>query len=88
MTTLTVKGQVTIPKAVREHLGVVPGEEVDFSVTAEGEVVVRASRTRRKQGLKSRFSSVRGVIEQGVGTDEFMNLLRGFDEDAQDPGLR
>jgi antitoxin PrlF len=88
MSTLTVKGQVTIPKAVRDHLGVGPGEAVDFAVTPDGEVVLRAGRPRRKKPVKSRFSGVRGVIEQGVGTDEFMSLLRGFDEDEQDPGLR
>jgi antitoxin PrlF len=27
---LTVKGQVTIPKAMREHMGVVQGQELEF----------------------------------------------------------
>jgi AbrB family looped-hinge helix DNA binding protein len=29
---LTVKGQATVPKAVREHLGVRPGEAVEFAI--------------------------------------------------------
>ena len=35
MPTITVKGQVTIPKAVRDHLGVGPGSEVDFLVVGD-----------------------------------------------------
>ena len=30
MTTLTKKGQVTIPKDIREDLGLRPGDDVDF----------------------------------------------------------
>jgi AbrB family looped-hinge helix DNA binding protein len=28
---ITVKGQATIPKAIREHLGLKPGDRVSFS---------------------------------------------------------
>jgi AbrB family looped-hinge helix DNA binding protein len=35
---LTSKGQITIPKAIREVMGVKTGDRVDFSV--EGDVVV------------------------------------------------
>lgn len=40
---VTGKGQVTIPKAIREVLGVEPGDRVDFRVAADGEVVVEAA---------------------------------------------
>ena len=39
--TLTTKGQVTIPKAVREHLGVDTGDRLSFVVQDDGTVVVR-----------------------------------------------
>lgn len=39
--TLTSKGQLVIPKAVREYLGVRPGDELDFVIQENGEVVVR-----------------------------------------------
>jgi AbrB family looped-hinge helix DNA binding protein len=39
--TLTTKGQVTIPKAVREHLGVDTGDRISFVVQDDGTVVVR-----------------------------------------------
>jgi AbrB family looped-hinge helix DNA binding protein len=40
--TLTTKGQVTIPKSVRELLHVGAGDQVDFVVTDQGDVVVRS----------------------------------------------
>ena len=39
---LTSKGQVTIPKAVRETLNLAPGDRVSFYVQADGDVVLRA----------------------------------------------
>lgn len=43
--TVTSKGQVTLPKKVREALRVKAGDQVDFVLEAEGEVLVRAART-------------------------------------------
>jgi AbrB family looped-hinge helix DNA binding protein len=40
--TLTSKGQITLPKAIREHLRVGTGDAIDFIVSADGEVRVRA----------------------------------------------
>ena len=37
---ITVKGQATIPKAVREHLGLKPGDRVKFFVHPDGTVVL------------------------------------------------
>ena len=39
-TTLTVKGQVTIPKQIRDALNLQPGSLVDFAVNRDGEVVL------------------------------------------------
>ena len=35
-TTVTSKGQVTIPKPVRDHLGIVPGSQVEFRRADDG----------------------------------------------------
>jgi AbrB family looped-hinge helix DNA binding protein len=38
--TITVKGQATIPKAIREHLALKPGDRVKFFVHPDGSVVL------------------------------------------------
>ena len=37
---ITVKGQATIPKAIREHLGLQPGDRLKFFVHPDGSVVL------------------------------------------------
>ncbi len=37
---LTIKGQARIPKAIREHLGLKPGDRVKFFVHPDGSVVL------------------------------------------------
>lgn len=75
-TRVTRKGQVTIPKRVRDHLGIEPGSVVDFDLTSDGEVVlIRAGMQR----LPSRFARVRGSATSGLSTDEIMALTRGDD---------
>ncbi|MHB8510393.1 MAG: AbrB/MazE/SpoVT family DNA-binding domain-containing protein [Candidatus Dormibacteria bacterium] len=46
------KGQVVIPKAIRERIGLQPGAEVDVTAR-DGEVIVTAHRTA--VGLGGRF---------------------------------
>lgn len=89
-TTVTSKGQVTIPKQMRDYLGLEPGSLVDFTWTADGEVVIRPVKPVRKSKKKpSRFDVLRGSGKGlGMSTDEYMNLIRGYDEDKDDPGFR
>jgi antitoxin PrlF len=42
--TLTSKGQITIPKAVRESLGLATGDRVEFVATDKGFVVMPVKR--------------------------------------------
>jgi AbrB family looped-hinge helix DNA binding protein len=83
-TTLTVKGQVTIPKHVRDALGLAPGDGVEFAVNAHGEVVVsrsggRHSRPAARPGARrrDRFEAARGTADVKWQTAELMALLRG-----------
>ena len=47
-TTVTSKGQVTIPKPVRDHLGIAPGSQVEFRRVADGSIVIeRADGTKQ-----------------------------------------
>jgi antitoxin PrlF len=76
-TKVTSKGQVTIPKPVRDHLGIVPGSEVEFRRAEDGNIVIqRADGTRPP----SRFAKLVGSAGPGMSTDELMALLRGEPE--------
>jgi len=77
-TTMTVKGQVTIPKKVRDALNLSPGDGVHFDVNREGEVVVQKAGVRSTK-KRDRFDSVRGRAQIKWRTEELMALLRGND---------
>jgi antitoxin PrlF len=72
--TVTRKGQVTIPKAVRDLLGIVPGSKVDFRRAADGSVVLE--RADEKPPV-TRFARLRGHAGKGLSTDAIMALTRG-----------
>ncbi len=40
--TLTTKGQTTIPKEIRDGLGLQPGDKMTFTMLSNGTVVMRA----------------------------------------------
>ena len=73
-TTVTSKGQVTIPKLVREHLGIAPGSKVEFRRTVDGRVVIEKVDAPRKSG---RFAELVGIAGPGLTTDEIMAITRG-----------
>ena len=76
-TTLTSKGQVTIPKHIRDELHLLPGTAVEFSVNESGELVLHAARPATGRGArKDRFDAVRGRADVHWRTDELMKLLR------------
>lgn len=74
-TMLTVKGQVTIPKRVRDALGLVPGSEVEFAMNEAGEVVLHKAGPPRAR-KRDRFEAARGKATVKWRTDELMALLR------------
>jgi antitoxin PrlF len=78
VTTLTSKGQITIPKQIRDALDLAPGCAVDFAVNRDGDVVIHKAgvRARRKP---DRFEAARGKADVKWRTDDLMALLRGED---------
>ncbi|HTQ77056.1 MAG TPA: AbrB/MazE/SpoVT family DNA-binding domain-containing protein [Burkholderiales bacterium] len=77
---VTVKGQVTIPKRVRDHLGIRPGSGVEFEVDSKGEVLLRRiGRSSRRSRAHSRFAAVRGSATVKLRTEEILALTRGED---------
>lgn len=77
-TVLTSKGQVTIPKQIRDALHLGPGSVVDFAVNDAGEVVIHKQETARA-ARPDRFEAARGRADIRWRTDELMALLRGDD---------
>ncbi len=76
-TTVTSKGQVTIPKPIRDHLGIGPGSQVSFRLAADGNIVIeKADGTKQP----SRFAKLVGIAGPGPTTDELMEMLRGEPE--------
>lgn len=71
---VTTKGQITVPKSVREHLGIEPGDEVEF-IEDDGQFRVR----RRPTG--STFARYRGLLKhlRGQASDEIVKDLRGHE---------
>jgi AbrB family looped-hinge helix DNA binding protein len=74
---VTVKGQVTIPKPIRERLGLTPGSRVDFEIAADGQVVLR--KAEAPQAVPDRFRRLLGRATAGLSTDEIMATTRGED---------
>lgn len=74
---------------MRDYLGIRPGSVVEFEVGPQGEVVLcKAGKPSKDARSRSRFAALRGTRGSGMTTDELMNLLRGYDEDARDPGFK
>lgn len=72
--TVTSKGQVTIPKPVRDRLGITKGSAVDFNVEEDGRVVL----TKVAGSLATdRLEKWRGCAGPGPSTDEIMAMTRG-----------
>lgn len=74
---VTVKGQVTIPKAIRNRLGLTPGSRVEFEVDDAGRVVLRKA-SMATPGA-DRFERLLGCATAGLTTDEIMAMTRGED---------
>lgn len=75
-TTITSKGQVTIPKQIRDALNLDPGCAIDFKVNQDGDVVLRKAGTRESRNT-DRFAAARGKAEVKWKTADLMALLRG-----------
>lgn len=85
MSTITSKGQVTLPKVLRDKLGLKPGSEVRFLLNAQGEVVVEPKMQPKRKTAQQATSEYRKILESLRGsadkrfasTDEYMQFIRG-----------
>ena len=85
LTNLTVKGQVTIPKDVRDALGLKPGEAVEIDWQGGNEAIIRKPRenaTLREARFKSELARLEALADKwkhlrtGQDTDSYMADLR------------
>ena len=81
-TNMTSKGQVLIPRALRDRAGLVPAGPVQVGINEAGEVVVRARQAaetpeQRRARIVASIQSVRGTLKTGFATtDEYMDFIR------------
>jgi antitoxin PrlF len=73
-TTVTSKGQVTIPKPVRDLLGIGPGSVINFERAQDGRIVLVKV---EKKTQPNRFARLRGHAGKGLSTAEIMAMTRG-----------
>ena len=69
---VTTKGQVTIPRRVREILGIAPETDVDFVEDDGRFYIVKASDTKPTK----KFTKLRGIATAKMSTDEILKLTR------------
>jgi len=73
--TLTSKGQITVPKEIRDHLKLRTGQRLEFQVAADGRVVMRP-RSRDVRDLKG---IVRTSRRKTVSVEEMNQVIaQGF----------
>lgn len=71
MAMLTSKGQITVPKRVREALGVEAGDKLAFRIHADGSVTVEAETVE--------LTTLRGTVKpkvKGVTIDEMKQAVK------------
>jgi antitoxin PrlF len=84
---MTSKGQVLIPKTIRERVGLRPGDKVRVGINDRGEAVVvpmgeAESRDERRARILEAIESVRGSMKTGFATtDEYMDFIRPYRND-------
>lgn len=65
------KGQVTIPKALRDQLGLRPGQELEFNIE-EGKLMARKLRSSKS------LEEVAGILKDKLkNVDDYLTEVRG-----------
>lgn len=77
---LTSKSQVTIPKRMRAHLGIHPGESVEFMALPDGRVAIFPARPVAALSVaENPFRQFVGIGVAGLSTEEILRETRGED---------
>ncbi len=73
---LTVKSQVTVPKAIRQHMHLVPGQSIDYEPLPDGSARITAA---KKPAEDNPFLALVGIGIRRQPTEEIMRETRGED---------
>lgn len=74
MNHLTIKGQVTVPKNIRDFLGLTAGHSaVEFSINEDGSVLIR-----KASQLKTETSAPAQRLHSTNRCDQILSLLNGY----------
>ena len=73
---LTIKSQVTVPKAIRQHLQLVPGQSIDYEPLPDGSVRITAA---NRSVDDNPFLALVGIGIRRQPTEEIMRETRGED---------
>lgn len=77
---ITSKGQVTIPKEIREELGLLPHTDVEFEVEGDTVRLFKAEEADNRRG-RQLIEQMKGTSSSGMSTEDIMELTRnGADE--------
>ncbi len=82
---VTEKGQVTIPKDIRDRYGIKPGAEVEFVADEKGPRLLLVSTTGdlSDRDFDAWLTAVSGTLDAGtMTTEEYMEWLRGPRDDV------
>jgi AbrB family looped-hinge helix DNA binding protein len=70
VSTITSKGQVTVPVEVRRHLGVGANDKLSFVISDEGEVKLKAPRYSTIESLRG----AAGSLEWALSKEEMLEI--------------
>ena len=86
-TTLSAKGQVVIPKDVRDRLGLKPGQKLDVSESG-GAIVLRAAQTRPTLTMEEAVARLREIIQYDGPPVSIEEMNETINEEWAKSGMR
>lgn len=83
LTTLTERGQVSVPASIRRAMAMAPGQELVWRKVSEDEVRVQVLRQKKARSAKSVIGAAKNLHEARgwpTRTDDWMRVLREAEE--------
>ena len=68
---ISKRGQVTIPKTLRDRFGMKPKVEVEITPTKDGLLI------RKRTAGKHPVDRIYGIVATGSSTDDYIDGIRG-----------